>query len=279
MRGPTPNEILNTLPPDLRTGTKISQAIFDLRRKILTSELPLGHLFTTKGMKEDYGLNNIDSQIVFLRLAIEGLVKILPIKEKTWPNYAAYNEYRVADINIRNRMLSTRHGDFVADVSKEGYSASKETLLLKVLYADSEIAHLLNIAEGEQVIYHRNLQRRDPETVVCINDQYLPFWFAPLMPELEKADSDVYQLLFRLGKKPSWCTETIDIVQASSVERVIFGLSPDDPSALLKILRCSFDEDGTPLDVQFLTDRGDTYRLKYSFPLFASGVPEPVRDK
>jgi DNA-binding GntR family transcriptional regulator len=40
-------------------------------------------------------------------------------------------------------------------------------------------------------------------------------------------------------------------------------MSPDDPFALLKILRRSFDEDGNPLDVQFLTDRGDTYRLHY----------------
>ncbi len=176
-------------------------------------------------------------------------------------------------------MLSTRHGDFVADIAQGGYPARKETLVLKVQYADAEVAKLLNVSEGDQVVYHRNLQRRDAETIVCINDQYLPFWFAPMMPELEKPDSDVYQLMQRLGKKPNWCTETVDVVQASSVERVVFGMSPDDPFALLKILRRSFDEDGSPLDVQFLTDRGDMYRLHYSFPLFASGVPEPVRDQ
>lgn len=105
------------------------------------------------------------------------------------------------------------------------------------------------------------------------------FWFAEMTPELEKPDSDIYQLMRQLGKKPTWCTETIDIVQASSKERVMFGLSPDDPSALLKILRRSFDDQGTPLDVQFLTDRGDMYRLHYSFPLFEEGIPEAVREK
>lgn len=279
MRGPAPEEILETLPPELRTGTKITQALLDVRRKILTGEYPADYLLTTKAMKDDYGLHNLESQIVFLRLAIEGLVKILPVRTRTWPNNAAYNEYRVADINVRNRMLSTRHGDFVADISQGGYPARKETLVLKVQYADAEVASLLNVSEGDQVIYHRNLQRRDAETIVCINDQYLPFWFAPMMPELEKPDSDVYQLMLRLGKKPTWCTETVDVVQASSVERVVFGMSPDDPFALFKILRRSFDEDGNPLDVQFLTDRGDMYRLRYSFPLFASNIPEAVRDK
>lgn len=279
MRGPAPEDILKTPPPEMRMGTKIARAFLDLRQKILTSEFTADHQFTTKSMKEAYGLNNIESQIVFLRLAIEGLVKVIPVREKTGPNNAAYNEYRVADINIRNRMFSTRHGDFVADISQDGYTAYKETLVLKIQYADAEIAKLLNVDEGEQVIYHRNLQRCDAQTIVCINDQYLPFWFAPMMPELEKPDSDVYQLMLKLGKKPSWCTETIDVIQASSVERVTFGLSPDDPSALLKILRRSFDEEGTPMDIQFLTDRGDTYRLHYSFPLFATGIPEAVRDK
>lgn len=279
MRGPTSEDVLKTPPPDLRMGTKSTQAFMDIRRKILTGEYSADHVLTTKDMKELYSLNNIESQIIFLRLAIEGLVKVLPVKEKTWPNYAAYNEYRVADVNIRNRMFSTRHGDFVADISQGGYPAYKETLVLKIQYADAEVAKLLNIAEGEQIVYHRNLQRRDSDTIVCINDQYLPFWFAAAMPELEKPDSDVYQLMLRLGKKPNWCTETIDVVQASSVERVMFGMSPDDPVAVLKILRRSFDDEGNPLDVQFLTDRGDTYRLHYSFPLFASGIPEPVRDK
>ena len=127
--------------------------------------------------------------------------------------------------------------------------------------------------------HHRNLQRRDPETIVAISDTYLPFWFAEMLPELEKPESDIYKLMRQLGKKPTWCTETIDVVQASSVERVMFGLSPDDPSALLKILRRSFDEHGTPLDVQFLTDRGDMYRLHYSFPLFPEDIPEVVREK
>lgn len=111
------------------------------------------------------------------------------------------------------------------------------------------------------MIYHRNIQRRDPQTIVCINDQYLPFWFAPMIPELEKPESDICQLMQQLGKKLYWCTETVDVVQASTIERLMFEMSPDDPCMLLKILRRSFDEDGHPLEEQFLTDRGDIYRL------------------
>ncbi len=279
MRGPTREEMLNTPPPELRMSSKTTQAYLDMRRKIISGEYQPDQVIVPKDIENAYQINNTGTQILLLRLAIEGLVKVLPIKERTWPHNAALNEYRVADLNNRRRMLSTRHGDFVSDISKGGHPAYKETLILKVQYADAEVAQLLNIAEGDKVVFHRNLQRRDPETIVAISDTYLPFWFAEMLPELEKPESDIYQLMRQLGKKPIWCTETIDVVQASSIERVMFGLSPDDPSALLKILRRSFDEDSTPLDVQFLTDRGDMYRFHYSFPLFPEDIPAGIREK
>ena len=99
------------------------------------------------------------------------------------------------------------------------------------------------------------------------------------MPELEKPDSDVYELLRRLGKKPYWCTETVDSVPANTVERAMFGLSFDDPTYMFKVVRRSFDCEGHPFEVQFLTDRGDIYRLHYSFHLYASDLPEALRDK
>lgn len=140
--------------------------------------------------------------------------------------------------------------------------------------------HRCFISSQETMLsFSRTRQRRDPSTVVAISDIYLPFWFSEVMPELEKPNHDIYSLMRQRGKNPSWCTETVDSVHATSVERVLFELSPDDPSALLKIRRCAFDEDGNPLSVDFLTDRGDTYRLHYSFPLFSDGIPEKLREK
>lgn len=279
MRGPTPEEILNTAPPQLRMSSKTTQAYLEIRRKILTGTYQADQVIAPRAIQDEYHINNASTQMLLLRLTTEGLMKVIPLREKNWPNNASLSEYRVADLSTRRRIFSTRHGDFVADISQTGAPAYKETLELKIQYADPEIAKLLNLEPGDKVVFHRNLQRRDGDTIIAISDTYLPFWFAEMMPELEKPDSDLYQLMRQLGKKPIWCTETIDIVQASSKERVMFGLSPDDPSALLKILRRSFDDQGTPLDVQFLTDRGDVYRLHYSFPLFAEGIPEAVREK
>jgi DNA-binding GntR family transcriptional regulator len=59
----------------------------------------------------------------------------------------------------------------------------------------------------------------------------------------------------------------------------MFGLSIDDPTPMFKIVRRSFDHEGHPLELQFLTDRGDIYRLHYSFPLYASGIPRTLQDK
>jgi DNA-binding GntR family transcriptional regulator len=279
MRISSQEELLKTLPVELREKSKTGQAYIEVRRKILLGEYRPDQIILSREIEQTYHVGNTGAQNVLGRLAIEGLVKVLPIKKKTRATSAALGEYRVADLKMRDRMLTTRHGDFVSDVGKSGYPAYKETLLLKIEYADSEVARLLDIAEGEKVIFHRNLQRRDKETIVCINDQYLPFWFVEMMPELEKPDSDVYELLRKLGKQPYWCTEIVDVVPANTVERAMFGLSFDDPTSMFKILRRSFDREGHPLEVQFLTDRGDIYRLHYSFHLYASDIPAALRDK
>lgn len=279
MRVLSQQELLETLPVEVREKSKTGQAYIEIRRKIILGEYQPGQRLLPREIERMYHMSNTGVQTVLGRLAIEGLVRVLPIKKKTRATSAAIGEYQVADLNIRHRMLTTRHGDFVSDVGKSGYPAYKETLLLRVEYADAEVAQLLNIAEGEKVIFHRNLQRRDKETIVCINDQYLPFWFVEMMPELERPESDVYELIRQLGKKPFWCTETVDIVQANTIERTMFGLSSDDPAPMFKIIRRSFDNEGHPLDVQFLTDRGDIYRLHYSFHLYASEIPEALRDK
>jgi DNA-binding GntR family transcriptional regulator len=278
MRGPTASEILETPPPDLRMSSSTTQAYLDMRKRILTGEYTPEHVLTPKEIQERYEINNNGIQLLLLRLAMEGLVKVLPVRERAGHNNAALSEYRVADLNIRHRIFSTRQGDFVADISQDGGSASKQTMELKIQYADDEVASLLQINPGDRVVFHRNLQCRE-EVVIAISDTYIPFWFAEALPELDKPDSDIYQLMRQLGKEPAWCTETVDIVQASSKERVLFEMSPDDPSPLMKILRRSYDRNGNPLDVQFLTDRGDMYRLHYSFPLFASEVPANLRDK
>lgn len=279
MRIPSNEELLRTLPVELRDKSKTGQVYIEIRRKILLGEYQPDQIIIPREIEQIYHVSNTGAQTVLGRLSIEGLVKVLPIKKKTRATSAALGEYRVANLNMRDRMLTTRHGDFISDVNRGGYSAYKETLILKVEYADPEVAHLLDIEVGEKVIFHRNLQRREKEAVVCINDQYFPFWFVEMMPELEKPDSDVYALLHKLGKKPFWCTETVDVALASTVERAMFGLSFDDPTSMFKIVRRSFDREGRPLEVQFLTDRGDVYRLHYSFPLYASDLPETLRDK
>ena len=279
MRAAPREELLKTLPTELRRNSKTGRAYTEVRRKILLGEYQPDQVISPKELEQTYHVSNTGAQTALSRLAIEGLVRVLPIKKKTRATSAALGEYHVADLNVRHRMLTTRHGDFVSDVGKSGYPAYKKADFSKIIHADPEIAHLLNIEVGENVIWHRNRQLRDEETIVCINDQYLPFWFAEKIPELEKPDSDVYELMRQLGRNPYWCTEIVDVALANTVEREVFDLSFDDPAPVFKITRRSFDPEGRPLEVQFLTDRGDIYRLKYAFHLNASDVSEALRDK
>jgi DNA-binding GntR family transcriptional regulator len=278
MRGPTAQNLLATRPPELRKN-KAGDAHQAIREKILKGAYDTDQVLNPSELEKEYGVGNTAMQTILLRLAIEGLIKIQPLRERKWPNNAAYNEYRVADLNVRHRIFSTRHGGGVSDISREENTASSETEVLEVQRADDEIAKLLSIQPRENIIWLRVIQKSDPNTIIAITDTYLPFWFAEVLPELKRLGCDIYQLMRQLGENPTWCTETVDVVQASSVERTKFQLSPDDTSSLFKILRIAYDSNGTPLSVDFLTDRGDKYRLHYSFPLFADGIPHNIRNK
>ncbi|GCE27885.1 hypothetical protein KDA_33690 [Dictyobacter alpinus] len=280
MRGPLAKDILNTAPPELRMGAKATKAYLDMREKILSGHYQTDQIIIPKDIEENYHINNNSTQLLILRLAMEGLIKVSPVKERSWPNNAAINEYRIADMNIRHRILSNRQGGFTVDISQgQKQSAIKEVQAIEVEYADREVAELLNIEPGEKVVFYRTIQKLDQETVIAISDTYIPFWIVEALPELKKPTTSLYQTMRQLGKKPTWCTETIDITQASSPERVAFKLSPDDPSPLIKIIRKVYNDDGEVLSVDFLTDRGDLYRLKYSFPLYAEDIPKQMRNK
>src|SRR6266567_665857 len=144
--------------------------------------------------------------------------------------------------------------------------------LLKIPYTDAEMASLLALAEGEKVAPYREWERRSNKTVTAISDPYAPFWFAEVLSELEQVGSDVYQLMRRIGKQPVQWTEIVEVVQARSVEQMLFELSVDDPAPLFKLQRHTFDADVHPLAVQFLTIRGDNYRLGYSYSLAAQNT-------
>lgn len=277
MRGPTRADILKVQPP-LR-DSKTARAYLEIRKRILVGEYPSSQIITPKSIDEEYKISNTGAQLLLMRLAGEGLIKILPVTERTGFNNAANNEYRVANLDLRERIFSTRQGGFVSDISQQEPQSFVEATKIEAQYADAEIAALLGISEGDSIVFYQTHQKISDGTIIAISETYLPYWFTQILPELYKPDCDIYQLMIQLGKRPFWCTETNDIVQATSVEREVFKLSADDPSALLKIVRRVFDEQGNPLSVDFLTDRGDKYRFHYSFPLFAQDIPDQLRDK
>lgn len=264
MRGPTEDEILKTPPPELRVSSKTAQAYLDARRKILTGEYPAHQVLVPRQIEEAYHINNTTTQMLLMRLANEGLIKVFPIKERAWPNNASLNEYRVADLTPTRKTVVSRQQTRLPDLP---HAIEKETLLLKIQYADAEIARLLALTEGEKVVIYRERERQADKTIVAISDLYTPFWFAEVLPELEQTGSDAYQLMQRLGKAPARCVEIVEGVQARSMERVLFELSPDDPAPLLKLQRQTFDADDHPLAVEFLTIKAESYRLQYSFSL------------
>ncbi len=265
MRGPTRDELLKILPPELRMGSKTTQAYLDIRNKILTGAYTAGQVLVPKHIEEEYHVNNTTTQVLLMRLANEGLVNVFPVKERSWPNNASLNEYRVTDLTTPRRELSMQQYPMLPDLARDEQTITKEILLLKIQYTDAEIAPLLAMAQEEGVVVYRERLRQADKAVVAISDSYIPLWFTEMLPKLEGGD-DIYQLMRNVGKIPARCVETVEVVQARSAERVLFELSPDDPAPLLKVQRQTLDQDGVPLAVQFFTVKGDRYRLAYSFP-------------
>ena len=270
MRGPTQEELLKTPPPGLRTSSRTTQAYLAIRHKILAGEYTAGQALLPRQIEEEYHINNTTTQILLARLANEGLVSVQPIKERTWPYNASLNDYHAADLTSEQKVLLTEQRVLSSELARNEQVVEREVLSLKLQYADAEIARLLALPEGDKVFVYRKRQRQADNTVLAIRDLYVPFWFADAIPQLEQNESDLSRLLQQVGKLPARCTETIEVVQASSLERVLFELSPDDPAPLLKLQQQIVDREGQPLAVQFLTMRGEHYRLRTSFSLPSS---------
>jgi DNA-binding GntR family transcriptional regulator len=266
MRHPTRQDLLATPPPELRQGSKTTQAYLAVRRQILTGELAPGELLSPRQIEDTYQLNNTTTQMLLLRLAAEGLVEVLPVHEHTWPRNASFNSYRVADFSGAHKHLIQASSMPEAIAAPTG---SRELLSSKIQYADADIAVLLALAEGDKVVWYREREGQAPDAIVAITDTYTPFWFAEMLPELERPEQDLLSLLGQAGKEPAHCQEMVEVGQARSVERVLFALSVDDPAPLLKVQRQIFDAQRQPLAVQFVTLRGERYRLQYTFPIAA----------
>jgi DNA-binding GntR family transcriptional regulator len=265
MRGPSREELLQTPPPGLRLGSKTVQAYLEMRGKILQGDYVPGEMLVPRQIEESYHINNTTTQMLLVRLANEGLVEVLPVREHAWPNNASLNLYRVADLEAQQKKPV---------LGKE--SGEQEILLVKIQYADQEIAALLALAEGDKVVWYRQRERRADGTVLAVTDTYAPFWLAEALPELERGERDLLRLMQQVGRQPAQCVETVEVVQARSVERVLFDLSPDDPASTLKVQREISDEAGHPLAVQFVTLRADRYCLRYTFSL---AEPQPSGEK
>lgn len=261
MRGPTREEQLKATPPELRMSSKTTQAYLNMREKILQGVYPAGQVLVPKQVEEDYHINNTTTQILLMRLANEGLVQVLPVKARSWPNNAAFNEYRVADLDLSHKQVADREQAMLPGGTDK--DAAQETLLLKIQYADTQIASLLAMAPGDRVIVFRERLRAAEGTVLAITESYVPFWFAEMLPELELGQRDLFALMRLQGKNPMSWTETVDVALASSVERVLFELSPDDPAPFLKLQRQTLDQENHPLAVQFFTLKPEYYRLQY----------------
>src|SRR6266540_3732075 len=135
MRGPTREELQKTPPPALRMGSKTTQAYLDMRRKILTGEYTADQVILPKQIEEEYHVNNTTTQVLLARLANEGLIRVLPIKVRSWPQNASLNEYRVADLTNAYKTLLERQDTLSPDMAKDKGVIEREILLLKIQYA------------------------------------------------------------------------------------------------------------------------------------------------
>ena len=66
MRGPTREELQKTPPPELRMGSKTTQAYLDMRQKILGGEYAPEEVLVPKQVEEAFHINNTTTQILLM---------------------------------------------------------------------------------------------------------------------------------------------------------------------------------------------------------------------
>jgi GntR family transcriptional regulator len=222
-----------------------------IRNKVLSGEWESGQKLPSE--KEFCDLLNVSRSVVrqaLGELAAEGLVHTYRAKGSFIASMKSKYEWRLMD------SLSGFYDDAVAT----GEIVHARVLDFRVVPAEEEIAHILQIQRSDPIILLKRL-RYIGEEPVMLGITHLPEHFCPELinedlqsQSLYRVLTDVYSLEIAKGQR------TIESVNANAEQASL--LEVDSGAALSLITGTMYLEDGTPLEYGVSWHRGDRSKFQ-----------------
>lgn len=153
----------------------------------------------------------------------------------------------------------TRMVGFSEDMQARGLEPTNHILQFKELAASVEVAELLQLAEGDPVLFIKRTRHLDGHPV-GIHETYLRGVNISRV-DLERTGS-LYKLLQIQGMTFEGGQDVIEAIAATDEMSELLGVASKEP--LLQVTRVAYALDGTPIELVHAFYRSDFYRYRIS---------------
>lgn len=233
----------------------------ELRRRILTGELPAGAVLPSENtLADQYGVADETARRALGVLASEGLT------ESRRGHATKVRDFRPILRRGTKRLASTVQGRAIweADLDERDYTVDQ--LVVEERPCPESIAAVLGLNVGEAVLV-RDRRYLVEATPVMLAVSYLPATLVAGSPITQPSPGPggIYARLADLGRGPVRFREQVRFRAAEAEEAAALALSVGAPLAL--IVRCAYTQDGSVVEVADMTLDASRYVLEWEFPV------------
>jgi GntR family transcriptional regulator len=225
-------------------GTKYEELCDGLRREIRSKLQPGNALDSERSLVERFGVSRVTVRRALDQLDAEGLI----VRVHGSGTY-------VNDSQLIGKTL--RLTSFTEDMRERGLDASATVLASELSRADLDLASLLRVEPGDEVLRLRRL-RLASNTPMAIEDAFVPLG---LFPGIEQRDltSSLYGCFGDYGYKVDRARQQITAVALTQEDAALLDSASGSPA--LRVDRVSMDRLGQPLEKVATIYRADRYQF------------------
>ncbi|GAA2510947.1 GntR family transcriptional regulator [Pilimelia columellifera] len=234
-----------------------------IRDQIRSGELPPGTRVPTEvelRKRYDVSRNTVRDALEVLRN--EGLL-ISSQGRGAWVRAEPQMRYHASLTGSRTKRLEAerRLDTFGQQIRAQG-KVPKQVSTVEVAPAPVEIARLLNLTEGDQVVVRRRVQFADDEPLQ-LGDSYYPLDLVQGSKIMDSADvlEGTDQILEDLGHTPTRYHDQITWRMPTAEESTKLRLAPATPVG--RLLRTSYDQHDQPIEAYEVVLPSDRHVLVY----------------
>lgn len=145
-------------------------------------------------------------------------------------------------------------------MAAQGYEASARVLSIQQMKAPKAVVAALDLETGEEVVEVKRVRylNRSP---VCIDNSYFPMDIGKQMFGLDLS-GDIFPMLENLfGISLGGADIGLDAVLADAETQQHLNLKTGE--AILRVERLTHNQDGRPIDFEYLCYRGDSFKYQF----------------